>query len=93
MELNMPGHIYPKFHVNLLKQAEDNPFSSQIRDNTQPPPLFIDGEPEYTIKEIKRARLKKMSKGSRRKVLVKWKEYKEETWEPREKFLETEALA
>jgi hypothetical protein len=78
MELNVLGQVYPKFHVNLLKRAEDDPFSSQIRDNTQPPPLFIDGEPEYTIKEIKKARLKKVGKGSRREILVKWKGYKEE---------------
>jgi hypothetical protein len=93
MELNVPGHIYPRFHVDLLKRAEDDPFPSQIRDDIQPPPLFINGEPEYTIKEIKRARLKKMGKRNRRKVLVRWKEYKEKTWEPREEFLETEALA
>jgi hypothetical protein len=43
--------------------------------------------------EIKRAWLKKMSRRSRRKILVKWKGYKEEIWELREKFLETEALA
>jgi hypothetical protein len=34
-----------------------------------------------------------MGKGNRKKVLVKWKEYKEEIWESREKFLKTEALA
>jgi hypothetical protein len=79
MELNILGHIYSKFHVNLLKRAENDPFSSQIRDDTQPPPLFVNGEPEYTIKEIKKARLKKVGKGSRRKILVKWKGYKEET--------------
>jgi hypothetical protein len=78
--------------VNLLKQAENNPFLSRIRDDIQPSPLFIDGEPEYIIKEIKKARLKKVGKGSRRKVLVRWKEYKEEIWELREEFLETEAL-
>jgi hypothetical protein len=93
VELNVPGHIYPKFHVDLLKQAENDPFSSQIRDNTQPPPLFIDGEPEYIVEKIKRARLKKMGKRNRRKILVKWKRYKKETWEPREEFLKTEALA
>jgi hypothetical protein len=93
MELNIPGYIYLKFHVDLLKRAKDDPFSSQIRDDIQPPPLFVDGEPEYIIKEIKRAQLKKMGRGNRRKVLVKWKEYKKKTWEPREKFLETEALA
>jgi hypothetical protein len=78
--------------VNLLKRAKNDLLPSQIRDNTQPPPLFIDSEPEYIIKKIKKARLKKMGKGSRKEILVKWKEYKEETWELREKFLETKAL-
>jgi hypothetical protein len=80
MELNVPGYIYSRFYVNLLKRAEDDPLSSQIRDNIQRPPLFIDGEPQYTVEEVKRARLKKVGKGSRRKILVKWKGYKEETW-------------
>jgi hypothetical protein len=93
MELNILGHIYFRFHVDLLKRAEDDPFSSQIRDDTQLPPLLVDGEPEYTIKEIKKARLKKMGRGSRKEVLVKWKGYKKKIWEPREEFLETEALA
>jgi hypothetical protein len=79
MELNVLGHIYFRFHVDLLKQIEDDPFLSQIHDNIQLSPLFIDGEPEYIIKKIKRARLKKMGRKSRRKILVKWKEYKEET--------------
>jgi hypothetical protein len=34
MELNVPGHIYPRFYVNLLKRAKDDLFPSQIRDNT-----------------------------------------------------------
>jgi hypothetical protein len=93
MELNILGHIYPRFYVNLLKRAENDLFSSQIRDDIQPLSLFVDGELEYTIEEIKRARLKKVSKGSCREVFVKWKKYKEETWELREEFLETEALA
>jgi hypothetical protein len=67
MELNAPGHIYSRFHVDLLKQAKDDPFPLQIRDNTQPPPLFVDGELEYIIEKIKRARLKNMSKRSRKK--------------------------
>jgi hypothetical protein len=77
----------------LLKRGENDLLFSQIRDNTQPPPLFINGEPQYIIEEIKRARLKKMSKGSRRKILVKWKGYKKKTWKPKEEFLETKALA
>jgi hypothetical protein len=46
--------------------------------HTQPPPLFVNGEPQYIIEEIKRARLKKVGKENRKKILVKWKEYKEE---------------
>jgi hypothetical protein len=79
MELNVPRHIYPRFYKDLLKRAEDDPLLSQIRDDTQPPSLFIDGEPQYTIEEVKKARLKKVGKRNRRKVLVKWKEYKKKT--------------
>jgi hypothetical protein len=79
MKLNIPGHIYPRFYVNLLKRAENDLFSSQIRDKTQPSPLFIDSEPEYIIEEIKRDRLKKVGKGSHREILIKWKGYKKET--------------
>jgi hypothetical protein len=71
MELNILGHIYLRFNVDLLKRAENDPFLSQIRDDTQFSPLFVDGELEYTVEEIKSARLKRVGKGSRRKILVK----------------------
>jgi hypothetical protein len=64
--------------VDLLKRAKNDPFPLQIHDNTQLSPLFANGEPEYTIEKIKKARLKKMSRGNRRKVLIKGKEYKKE---------------
>jgi hypothetical protein len=51
MELNVLGHIYSRFYVNLLKRAEDDLFLLQIRDNTQPSSLFVDGEPEYTMSQ------------------------------------------
>jgi hypothetical protein len=34
-----------------------------------------------------------MSRGNRRKILLKWKKHKKKTWEPMEEFLKTEALA
>jgi hypothetical protein len=34
-----------------------------------------------------------MGKRNRRKILIKWKGYKEEIWKPRKELLETEALA
>jgi hypothetical protein len=63
--------------VNLLKQAKNYPFLSQINDDIPHSPLLIDGEPQYMVEEIKKARLKKMGKGNRRKVLMRWKGYKE----------------
>jgi hypothetical protein len=74
MELYTLGHIYSRFYMDLLKRAKNDLFLSQTRDDIPLSPLFIDGEPQYTIEEIKRARLKKMGRGSRREVLVKWKE-------------------
>jgi hypothetical protein len=65
--------------VDLLKRAKNDPFLLQICDDTQLSPLLINGEPEYTIKEIKKARLKKMGRGNRKEVLVKWKKYKKKT--------------
>jgi hypothetical protein len=38
MEFNVPGYIYFRFHVDLLKRAEDDSFPSQIRDDIQLPP-------------------------------------------------------
>jgi hypothetical protein len=62
--------------MDLLKRAKNYLFLSQICDDTQLPPLFINGEPQYIVKKVKKARLKKMGRGSCRKVLVKWKKYR-----------------
>ena len=41
-----------------------------------------DGEEEYEVKEILRARIRRFGRGSRREVLVKWTGYTKPTWEP-----------
>ena len=51
-------------------------------DDSQPPPLEIDGELEYEVEEILAARTKRVGRGSRREVLVRWTGYSEHTWEP-----------
>jgi hypothetical protein len=52
VQLNVPTGIYPVFHVKLVRLAAIDPFPSQIMDDTQPPPLLVNGEEEYEVKHI-----------------------------------------
>ena len=47
--------IHNTFHISLLEPYQDNKFPSQIQ--TSPPPIVIDGEPEYELQEIIDSRL------------------------------------
>lgn len=82
VRLNVPTGIHPVFHVELIRPASTNPLPSQFVDDSQPPPLVVDGELEYQIAEILAARTKRVGRGSRREVLVRWTGYTECTWEP-----------
>ena len=42
----------------------------------------MDGELEYEVEEILAARTKRVGRGSRREVLVRWTGYSQCTWEP-----------
>lgn len=93
VELNVPGNIHKRFHVELLKRAGDDPFPSQCRDDAQNPPLLDDlEEPEYEIESIKRARTVRRGRGSYRQALVKWVGWVDPTWEPIEYIKDTAAL-
>jgi hypothetical protein len=47
VRLDMPTGVYPVFYVDLIRPAASDPLPSQIVDDSQPPPLVIDGELEY----------------------------------------------
>jgi hypothetical protein len=47
VRLDMPTGVYPVFHVDLIRPAASDPLPSQIVDDSQPPPLVVDGELEY----------------------------------------------
>ena len=93
-ELDVPPGIHNRFHVALLRPAATDPLPSQRQDDTQPPAISSDddGNPEFEIQEILRARTHKQGRGKRRQVLVKWKGYALPTWEPLQAMKHTIAL-
>ena len=42
--------VHPVFHVSMLESTISNPIPNQYQ--TPPPPVVVDGEPEYEISEI-----------------------------------------
>src|SRR5437667_680081 len=90
--LNTTHGIHLVFHVSLLRPASSDPFPSQQDDDNQPSPIRINNTNEYEIEEILYARLKKWGRGFKRQVFVKWKDYRNPTWEPLRFFLDIVAL-
>ena len=90
--LDTPPGIHNVFHVMHLKRAGDDPLPSQVQDDTQPPAIIPeddpDGEEEWQVEEILESRKTRRAT----EVLVKWTGYAQPTWEPLSAFLETEAL-
>ena len=80
------------FYIMYLKRASDNLLLLQVQDDTQPPAIVLendpDGKEEWQVEEILDSR---KTRGAI-EVLVKWTGYAELTWEPLSAFLEAEAL-
>lgn len=93
VELNVPGDIHKRFHVELIKKAGTDPFPSQIRDDAQNPPVIDElGIPEYEVESILRARTVRRGRGKYRQALVKWVSEIDPSWEPIEYIEDTKAL-
>jgi hypothetical protein len=92
VRLDVPSGIHPVFHVELVRPAATDPLHSQFVDDSQPPPIQVGNELEYQVEEVIAARTKKIGRGRRREVLVKWLGYAELTWEPVENLQDCSAL-
>ena len=77
LELLPQTRIYLVFNSNVLKRAATNPFPGQRLQN-EPPLDIIEGQEEYKVKAIFDKKVKRNGVQYR----VKWKGYKETTWEP-----------
>lgn len=93
VELNVPGNIHKRFHIELLKRAGTDPFPSQTRDDAQNPPVIDElGIPEFEVESILRARTVRRGRGKVRQALVKWVSEADPSWEPIEFIEDTAAL-
>ena len=90
--LNTPAGIHPVFYIDKLRLAATDPFPSQRNDDYQPPPILIEGEPEWEIEEIQDTRAKRWGRGFRREFLVKWKGYRVPEWTAAHLLQDTAAL-
>ena len=84
-KLDLPAtmRIHNTFHISLLEHYNDNKLPSQLSE--PPPPILIEGEPEYELEEIVDSRLhyNKLQYGA------KWTGYEPEhdkTWYPADNF-------
>ncbi len=87
-ELDVPSGIHPRFFVDLLRRDPDDPLPSQKTDDSQSPPLLEGKTPLFRVEKVLRAE----KFGNKRFVCVKWTDYKETTWEPRENLVLTDAF-
>ena len=96
VELDVPSKIWPRFHVDLLRKANEDPLPSQIIDDSQPSPVLIGrgphAKPEQVVEKILRAESFRRGRGWVRRVLVKWKDFAEPNWEDRSDLEDAEAL-
>jgi hypothetical protein len=74
--------IHPVFHVSLLEPETPNPFPSRVQD--PPPPVLVDGAPEFEVEEIVDSKIDRRRKDGLM-YRVRWKGYDDNaeslTWE------------
>jgi len=65
--------VHPIFHVSMLEPSIPNTIPDRVQ--TPPPPVMVDGEPEYEISEILDSKLDNRQCLCKLLYLVKWSGY------------------
>ncbi|CDO77784.1 hypothetical protein BN946_scf184609.g1, partial [Trametes cinnabarina] len=65
--------VHPVFHVSQLEPATPNVIPGRVQP--PPPPVIVDGEPEYEISEILDSKLDRRRKTCKLLYLVRWAGY------------------
>jgi hypothetical protein len=68
----MPTGIHLVFYIELVRLVVTDPLLSQLVDDSQPPPILVNGEEEYSVEQILAVRRRKIRRGYRDEALVKW---------------------
>ena len=73
--LRLPGtiRIHPVFHVSQLKPEHPNTFAD--REQPPPPPLIVDGQPEYLIERLIDSKYNRARRRCQLSYHVKWVGY------------------
>jgi hypothetical protein len=65
--------VHPVFHVSQLEPATPNTIPNRIQP--PPPPVLVDGEPEYEISEILDSKIDRRRRHCQLLYLVRWARY------------------
>ena len=65
--------VHPMFHVSMLEPATLNAIPNYIQP--PPPPIFVDGEPEYEIAEVLDSKMDNWCSKYKLLYLVRWTGY------------------
>lgn len=81
---------WPVFHTSLLRPAPAPDLAIPGQTSEPPPPIMVEGEPEYYVDRIEDSRYNRQRR--RFEYLVRWTGYDTPTWEPLESVIDNAAL-
>ena len=65
--------VHPVFHVSQLEPTVPNVIPNRVQ--APPPPVEVDGEPEYEISEILNSKVDRQRRNCKLLYLVRWSGY------------------
>ena len=65
--------VHPVFHISMLEPASPNTIPNRIQP--PPPPVIVDGEPEFEISEVLDSKIDNRRKACKLLYLIRWTGY------------------